>query len=89
MDSVTQQNAALVEEASAASKAMEHQAQVLIEQIAYFSGMNSVAAPAAAPSSSGARKAQVQSLPARKRRPVPPAAPVLARAGNDNAWQEF
>jgi methyl-accepting chemotaxis protein-1 (serine sensor receptor) len=91
MDSVTQQNAALVEEASAASKAMEHQAQLLIEQIAYFSGTHSARVPAAvaAPSSSGARTAQVQTLPIRKRKPVTPAAPARARVGNDNTWQEF
>jgi methyl-accepting chemotaxis protein len=36
MDEMTQQNAALVEEASAASKAMEEQAQGLLRQIAFF-----------------------------------------------------
>ncbi len=36
MDSVTQQNAALVEEAAAASKSMEQQGQVLVEDVAFF-----------------------------------------------------
>ena len=36
MDNVTQQNAALVEEASAASKAMEQQSSTLVAQIGYF-----------------------------------------------------
>jgi hypothetical protein len=36
MDEMTQQNAALVEQASAASKAMEEQAQSLLRQIAFF-----------------------------------------------------
>ncbi|GHC20706.1 hypothetical protein GCM10010082_10810 [Kushneria pakistanensis] len=36
MDSVTQQNAALVEEAAAASRSMEHSARVLREQVAFF-----------------------------------------------------
>jgi methyl-accepting chemotaxis protein len=36
MDEMTQQNAALVEEAAASSKSMEEQAQVLLEQIAFF-----------------------------------------------------
>lgn len=36
MDSVTQRNAALVEEAAAASKAIEHQAQALAQQISFF-----------------------------------------------------
>src|SRR5690606_37611761 len=36
MDNVTQQNAALVEEASAASKSMEQQSGTLVAQIGYF-----------------------------------------------------
>lgn len=36
MDEMTQQNAALVEEAAASSKAMENQAQQLIEQVSFF-----------------------------------------------------
>ncbi len=36
MDEVTQQNAALVEEASAASRAMQEQAEVLQRQVAFF-----------------------------------------------------
>ena len=36
MDNMTQDNAALVEEAAAASRAMEEQAQVLMQQVNYF-----------------------------------------------------
>lgn len=36
MDEITQQNAALVEEAMASSKSMEHQAQGLLEQVSFF-----------------------------------------------------
>jgi methyl-accepting chemotaxis protein len=36
MDNMTQDNAALVEEAAAASRSMEDQAQVLMEQVNYF-----------------------------------------------------
>jgi methyl-accepting chemotaxis protein len=36
MDEITQQNAALVEEATASSKAMEEQSQELIEQVSFF-----------------------------------------------------
>jgi methyl-accepting chemotaxis protein len=36
MDELTQQNAALVEEASASSKSMEEQAQGLLEQVDFF-----------------------------------------------------
>ncbi|NQZ88472.1 MAG: PAS domain-containing protein [Colwellia sp.] len=36
MDDMTQQNAALVEEATASSKSMEEQAQLLLDQVAFF-----------------------------------------------------
>jgi hypothetical protein len=36
MDNVTQQNAAVVEQASSASKAMEQQSSTLVAQIGYF-----------------------------------------------------
>ena len=36
MDTVTQQNAALVEEAAAASQSLEHQAKVLVEVVSVF-----------------------------------------------------
>jgi methyl-accepting chemotaxis protein len=51
MDNVTQQNAALVEEASAASKSMEQQSTTLVSQIGYFrraDGSSIVSATAAA-----------------------------------------
>jgi len=40
MDEMTQQNAALVEEAAASSKSMEEQAQKLLEQISFFTQSN-------------------------------------------------
>lgn len=46
MDEMTQQNAALVEEAAASSKSMEEQAQVLLEQVAFFNdGVTTSASP--------------------------------------------
>ena len=36
MDEMTQQNAALVEEAAASSKSMEEQAQALLDQVSFF-----------------------------------------------------
>lgn len=60
MDAVTQQNAALVEEAAAASKAIEEQAEVLVEQIAFFQTGTSESAPtyaAANATSGGSRQA--------------------------------
>lgn len=55
MDTTTQQNAALVEEAASASKSMEHQAQELVARINYFRiggqqrHTNSAAQPTALP----------------------------------------
>jgi len=46
MDGVTQQNAALVEEASAASKAIQQQADKLVQQINYFRTRHDVSATA-------------------------------------------
>jgi methyl-accepting chemotaxis protein len=81
LDEVTQQNAALVEEASAASRNTLDLSQVLIHQVAYFSLQ--VAAPfepAARPS--GARAAGT-TMSFRSRS----AAPGLAAA--DQVWTEF
>jgi len=36
MDQVTQQNAALVEEAAAAAQALEHQANTLVQSVSFF-----------------------------------------------------
>lgn len=42
MDEMTQQNAALVEEAAASSKSMEEQSQTLLDQVAFFNNGNTV-----------------------------------------------
>jgi methyl-accepting chemotaxis protein I, serine sensor receptor len=98
MDTSTQQNAALVEEAAAASKAMEQQAQLLVEKVSFFS-VTGATAPAAVPfavrTSAPAPRANVRSMPARKgakpapvsRRPA--AAPMAKASGDDSSWQEF
>ncbi|QZN81412.1 MCP four helix bundle domain-containing protein [Stenotrophomonas sp. DR822] len=93
MDETTQQNAALVEEATAAARAMEDQAAQLGEAVARFrlaapSAGNALprAAMAVAVASSAPRKAAPASIaaPARVRKPV--AQPALA---GDGDWQEF
>jgi methyl-accepting chemotaxis protein len=98
MDDVTQQNAALVEEAAAASQAMQDQADRLADAVAVFKldasvarAARAVAAPVAKPVAV-ARRAAV-SLPAAK--PVVAAAKPVASArsaakalaGDD--WEEF
>ena len=99
MDTTTQQNAALVEEAAAASKAMEHQAQVLVEKVSFFSvtgGNYQAAAPATfASDASSAPRATVRPMPSRKRAaraaqaPRPSPARLARASGDDSSWQEF
>jgi methyl-accepting chemotaxis protein len=98
MDTTTQQNAALVEEAAASSKAMEQQAQVLVDKVSFFNVSGS-AAPVAVPvrTSAPAPRANVRQMPARKptkaTRPAmasrPAAAPMSKASGDDSSWQEF
>jgi len=89
MDQVTQQNAALVEETSAAADAMRQQAATLAEAVAVFRTGEAVATPAAA-----ARVAKAQPALARigVKAAVKPAAPVrkaqVVGAGADG-WEEF
>jgi len=87
MDEVTQQNAALVEEAAAAAESLEEQAQNLAVAVATFkvdeSGSTAVAA----------RRAPV-AAPARRAAPVKVPAKALAKpkpkaAGGEEEWEEF
>ncbi len=89
MDETTQQNAALVEEATAAARAMEEQAGHLTDAVALFKlegqALRPVAAAAAAP-------APVRpSAPVRGRAPAPAKrAPVREAAlASEGDWQEF
>ncbi len=105
MDTTTQQNAALVEESAAASKAMEQQAQALVEKVSFFA-VNGGGYQAAAPTSftsnvSSAPRATVRSMPARKAAQTPSRtaapkshamsspAPMAKASGDDSSWQEF
>jgi hypothetical protein len=91
MDEMTQQNAALVEEAAAAAESLQDQASKLAEAVSVFrleAGSYQAAAPA--------RRApkQLPSQPAPRTKPSAPrpmAAPKrLAVAGGGNAeWEEF
>ena len=94
MDQVTQQNAALVEEAAAAAESMREQAQNLTRSVAVFKlAQGDLRAPAA--QAPGKPEAKVTAVPPRAK-----AEPVLeqsarkarkvanARAGDDQ-WQEF
>ncbi|HWK50240.1 MAG TPA: methyl-accepting chemotaxis protein [Steroidobacter sp.] len=94
MDTTTQQNAALVEEAAAASKTMEQQAELLVEKVSFFSNTGHQAAAPASYSSnvSSAPRASVHPIAARKvSKPVGRGAarPMAKASGDDASWQEF
>jgi methyl-accepting chemotaxis protein len=76
MDEVTQQNAALVEEASAAARAMQEQANELQRQMTFFRLGEANAAPLVAVARNVAR-------------PVPPTRPTARAAAAVGAWTEF
>jgi methyl-accepting chemotaxis protein-1 (serine sensor receptor) len=101
MDNVTQQNAALVEQAAAASQAMQEQAVKLAEMVAVFQVSGSSAAPraplrtppAAAPAATTAVQPALKlaAKPAAKPAAAKPAARPAPKAPSDNSneWEEF
>ncbi|MRW87965.1 HAMP domain-containing protein [Pseudoduganella sp. FT26W] len=100
MDTVTQQNAALVEQAAAASQAMQEQAARLAEMVAVFQveGGNIAARKTAsapvrtaarpAPAAPAARKPALKA-PKPAAKPAAAAAPRKAPADNSQEWEEF
>jgi methyl-accepting chemotaxis protein len=87
MDDVTQQNAALVEEAAAASESLQEQAVKLAEAVSFFKLDSSAAA---AVHSAAARPAEARGLPRRSKPLAVPAQPrKLAAAGGNDAWETF
>ncbi|MFA6230099.1 MAG: methyl-accepting chemotaxis protein [Rhodanobacter sp.] len=84
MDEVTQQNAALVEEASAAARAMQEQAGELLQQMKFFQlhGREEAAAGLAMASAQSVRVQPPPTRPATRPAPVRTAATV-------GAWTEF
>jgi methyl-accepting chemotaxis protein len=100
MDNVTQQNAALVEQAAAASQAMQEQAVKLAEMVAVFQVSGGSAAPrapvrvpvAAAPAAPTLKlPAKSAARPAAKAAAAKPAARPAPKAPADssNEWEEF
>jgi methyl-accepting chemotaxis protein len=81
MDEMTQQNAALVEQAAASSKSMEEQSQELLDQVAFFQ-------------TDDHQEAIVTPITARKTsapaRPSPRTQPGKGRkVSGDEEWEEF
>lgn len=95
MDEVTQQNAALVEEASAAAESLEEQAQNLAEAVSVFKLNRSMHSLSHLPvTKTPARtevKAKVQNKIASKPAPQqkPTAKPPHIAAGEEDQWDEF
>jgi len=92
MDEVTQQNAALVEEAAAAAESLEEQAANLAETVAQFKlSQGSASAPARRPAlravAAPAAPAKLRSVPkaSPKSAPLKPSSP----ASQDDDWAEF
>jgi methyl-accepting chemotaxis protein len=92
MDQATQQNAALVEEAAAASESLREQAAKLAQTVAVFKVDGAPERAAPSPAVRPKQAAPAIAPPARK----PPAAPSaqppkrsLASAGADDQWEEF
>jgi len=92
MDEVTQQNAALVEQAAAASESLDEQARGLEDMMAFFKVGEEEEAPApqlrrpkasrGAPEAPRRRPAVVERRPAAKRKPQ-------VQSSDDGEWEEF
>ena len=89
MDEMTQQNAALVEEASAASETMTEQARSMLDLVSFFQMASGSDVGSGFSNSSAGRPAMsmapVQSAP--KATPIAASRPVVTDDGDD--WQEF
>lgn len=86
MDEMTQQNAALVEEASAAGQAMSDQARALNEVISFFSNIGGGAAPNTSQPSYGSHaRSAVTSMPAKSAS----SSKRNNNLGTDDDWEEF
>jgi methyl-accepting chemotaxis protein len=93
MDEVTQQNAALVEEAAAAAESLEEEAQNLTRSISVFKMDNSgqQLRAASAPARVAAKPAVRHPAPAKHAAPAakPKALPAKAGKGGEEEWEEF
>jgi hypothetical protein len=88
---MTQQNAALVEEATAASKSMADQSQALSDVMSKFQVASQPArspAPARAPLRAPLRK-PIRPNSLHKPKAAPAAARPKAAVGDDSAWKQF
>ncbi|WP_425338414.1 hypothetical protein [Thiorhodococcus minor] len=98
MDEVTQQNAALVEEAAAAAESLEDQTRVLAQAVSVFRMPSHRPSAAEVPPPPAAAKARPQAAPIKKsvvQMPTKASRSSLKRvsavpaAGDDDEWEEF
>ena len=97
MDTVTQQNAALVEEAAASAELMQEQSEDLIKAVMVFKLSGSARAPSAQRSKRKQPNANVTELPVQQRSKPQAndlnnstsAQPRKAASGGDTSWEEF
>ena len=91
MDQVTQQNAALVEEAAAAAESMQEQAARLLDAVSVFRIGADAAAPALAVAVPAASAAIRPALPVRApvSKPAPVRKPAASAKATEQEWEEF
>lgn len=82
MDSVTQQNASLVEESSAAGRTLQDQAAALLKEVSFFRGMPTSSTPRALP-------AAVKHNDTRPRSSQRPTTHVLGASKDTEQWSSF
>jgi hypothetical protein len=89
---VTQQNAALVEEAAAAAESLEEQAQVLAQAVAVFQvgDESAMVMPRGAERRDAVKRpANVARMPAKPALKAPARAAAKPKTGTDDEWAEF
>ena len=91
MDKITQQNAALVEEAAAAAKSMEEQTDGLLHMVGGFilAHGSTVAPPSVVTTRGGAPRPQAQKLVTMPARPTQNRKTATLSVTEDDDWKEF
>jgi methyl-accepting chemotaxis protein len=87
MDEMTQQNAALVEEAAASSKSMEEQSQALLDQVAFFNNGEEEAPEVKTPVRRSKVSTRKPTRPAVRTAPKPRG--KRTKTETDQEWEEF
>ena len=87
MDEMTQQNAALVEEAAASSKSMEEQSQALLDQVAFFNNGEEEAPEIKSPARRSRPSVRKPARPAARTAPKPKG--KRSKTETDQEWEEF